>query len=271
MAISIGFSLSYSHLQSATAQELNQAAGFKAGPSQLQVGSDCAYQTISQALLSAKDDDVILVAAGMYKERLVIQKRVTIAAVKNSSVTVSWQTTRPYESVLECKGAIGAVVRDLNIRHRSPSVANNYAVFLQGSDLVMENCNVSSTTGSGIGIEGGDPLISNTLVRDCARHGVAIFAELGGSEGGGTVRDCYLNANKGDGLLVRDGAAPVVISCIISANSGFGASLKGCGGVYQDNSFGNNGKGSILLDMLAEVSMLDLCTRNLLDKLPTVV
>jgi hypothetical protein len=140
----------------------------------------------------------------------------------------------------------------------------------------MRRTSVRCVAGSGIGIEGGDPLISNTLVRDCARHGVAIFAELGGSEGlsffgttdrttfeaslygvestdrqllflvsciwvgghqtsreatgmivgGGTVQDCYLNANKGDGLLVRDGAAPVVISCIISANSGFGASLK---------------------------------------------
>lgn len=116
--------------------------------------------------------------------------------------------------------------------------------FSQGSDLVMQDCNISSSTGilaneevispavghltspavghaqrsqhqlpcqgatmtvgghlvheilrtqqqagmgchsgSGIGIEGGEPLIEQTLVRSCESHGIAIFTELGGSQG----------------------------------------------------------------------------------------
>lgn len=45
--------------------------------------------------------------------------------------------------------------------------------------------------GSGIGIEGGEPLIEQTLVRSCESHGIAIFTELGGSQG--TLRAAYLH------------------------------------------------------------------------------
>jgi hypothetical protein len=53
----------------------------------------------------------------------------------------------------------------------------------QGSDLSLQDCDVSSSTGSGVGIEGGAPLIGRCTVHNCERHGVAIFSELGGSEG----------------------------------------------------------------------------------------
>lgn len=45
---------------------------------------------------------------------------------------VVWETSEPYQAVLEGNPAAGgALVRGLTLRHRSPSVANNYAVFLQ--------------------------------------------------------------------------------------------------------------------------------------------
>lgn len=40
------------------------------------------------------------------------------------------------------------------------------------------------------------------------------------------MRGCYMDANKGDGLLVRGGASPQVTSCIMSGNRGYGASLE---------------------------------------------
>ena len=47
----------------------------------------------------------------------------------------------------------------------------------------MQDCNISSSTGTGVGIEGGSPLVGRCVVHNCERHGVAIFSELGGSEG----------------------------------------------------------------------------------------
>lgn len=45
---------------------------------------------------------------------------------------VVWETSEPYQAVLEgTPAAGGALVCGLTLRHRSPSVANNYAVFLQ--------------------------------------------------------------------------------------------------------------------------------------------
>lgn len=46
-------------------------------------------------------------------------------------MTVVWETSEPYQAVLEAgPGAGGTLVRGLTLRHQSPSVANNYAVFL---------------------------------------------------------------------------------------------------------------------------------------------
>ena len=53
----------------------------------------------------------------------------------------------------------------------------------QGSDLSLQDCDISSSTGSGVGIEGGGPLLTRCNVHNCERHGFAIFSELGGSAG----------------------------------------------------------------------------------------
>lgn len=58
-----------------------------------------------------------------------------------------------------------------------------YCRHVQGSDLVLEGCDISSSTGSGVGIEGGSPMARDCAVHDCERHGIAVFSELGGSAG----------------------------------------------------------------------------------------
>lgn len=59
-----------------------------------------------------------------------ISKRVNIVAGPGGPTTLSWSTSEPYQSTIDSRGAHGARVCGLTIRHRSPSVANNYAVFL---------------------------------------------------------------------------------------------------------------------------------------------
>ena len=47
---------------------------------------------------------------------------------------------------------------------------------------------MSSSSGSGVGIEGGSPKMFSCYVHDCARHGVAIFGDaLGGDEETGAI------------------------------------------------------------------------------------
>lgn len=44
--------------------------------------------------------------------------------------------------------------------------------------------------------------------------------------GGGILAEVELKGNKGDGLLVRDGAEPTVFACTSTGNGGYGATLK---------------------------------------------
>ena len=50
--------------------------------------------------------------------------------LQGAQVTVEWRTKSPYESVVQCS-ASGAKLEGLTLRHSSPSVANNYAVYVQ--------------------------------------------------------------------------------------------------------------------------------------------
>jgi hypothetical protein len=56
---------------------------------------------------------------------------------QGADVTVIWETRAPYEAVLE-SSAPSATVRGLRLRHASPSVANNYAVYVHGGSFRLE-------------------------------------------------------------------------------------------------------------------------------------
>ena len=53
-------------------------------------------------------------------------------------MTLVWETKRPYEAVVEASALGGALLRGLRLRHASPSVANNAAVFLRSGALTLE-------------------------------------------------------------------------------------------------------------------------------------
>ncbi len=68
-----------------------------------------------------------------YRERLLISKRVAVEAAPGAKVVVEWRSGKPYECAVGSAGPCGGVLRGLAVRHSSPSVANNYAVFLQAT------------------------------------------------------------------------------------------------------------------------------------------
>ena len=52
-------------------------------------------------------------------------------------VTIIHETGMPYEATVYATSGV-CTLRGLKIAHRSPSVANNYAVFAQGANLTLE-------------------------------------------------------------------------------------------------------------------------------------
>jgi hypothetical protein len=220
-------------------------------------------QTIAEALKRANDGDTIFLSPGVYRERVILNKAVTlttgIASSSSSSpgskgVEIIWETDQPYESTIVCTVDGAAVKGPISIRHNSYSIANNYAVQLIncGPSTLIDGCFISSKTGSGIGIEGGNPQIRNCILKDCARSGVMVFSDIEGTPGAPKIQGCFIESNKEHGILVRDGAEPVVMGNSIRANGGYGLALQGCAGQYKENKIEENKKGQVASHLLLD-------------------
>lgn len=222
-------------------------------------------QTIAEALKLANDGDTILLSPGMYRERVILNKAVTLTTVSaafspspsspgSEGVEIIWETDQPYESTLVCTVDGAAVKGPILIKHNSYSIANNYAVQLIncGSSTIIDGCFISSETGSGIGIEGGEPQIRNCTLKNCARSGVMVFSDLDGTPGAPKIQGCSIESNKQHGVLVRDGAEPVVVGNKIQGNGGYGLALQGCAGEYTQNKIKENSKGQVAIHLLLD-------------------
>lgn len=99
-----------------------------------------------------------------------------------SPATIQWQTTQPYESAVLVRPGASLRLENINVRHSSPSVANNYSVFCQEGKLEAVACDISSASGSGIGIEGGAAVLSDCQIRNCKLSGAVVAGALFTSE-----------------------------------------------------------------------------------------
>ena len=139
----------------------------------------------------------------------------------------------------------------------------------QNCDAELRGCDVSSETGSAVGVEGGAPTLAGCTLHGTPRNGVAIFGDLETGECGCTLSGCTIAGNKLAGVLVRDGAAPSVLDCDVSRNGGWGIDLRDCGGEYRGNRVAGNGRGALAYALLAEgVTPAALASGNSLDAPP---
>ena len=224
----------------------------------LAVGPGAAHATIASALAAAaamrpppSAPVVIRLAPGTYPERVVVdpdvapagliiepssnasstEARVGVGSGADDAVVVARRVSTPYESTIEIAPtpvprSAPVTLRGLTIRHASPSVANNYAVFArEGTALRLERCDVSSDTGGGVAGEGADVAAVACAVHDCASNGVAVYGDLLGEVGAGLVVGCDVARCGKDGVLIRGGAVGVVEDCRVSEVGGFGVAF----------------------------------------------
>jgi parallel beta-helix repeat protein len=235
-------------------------------------------KTIAEALKLAINGDTIVLNPGLYRERVILDKAVTLttATALSSSITsqptevveIIWETKTPYESTIVCTADGASLKGPITIKHNSYSIANNYAIQLIncGNSTVIDGCTISSETGSGIGIEGGNPVISNCTIKDCARSGLMIFSDLDGTPGAPKITNCSIENNKQHGILVRDGAEPVVLGNSIQRNGGYGLALQGCAGNYINNEIKGNKNGQLAIHLLMDgLDSADLAKENALE------
>ena len=206
--------------------------------------------TIAEALRAAKPGDRIALEAGVeLDERVVVDvDGVTIeTAGGGPKATLRHVTRAPYESTIEIR-ARGVTIRNLAVAHGSKSVANNYGIFsAEGTSATFESCEVTSTTGSGFGIEGAEVELIDCVASGCASHGVVGLGDSSGAPGSGTValERCAFERNGANGALIRGGAAVRMSSCSLSGNGRYGVELIDCEGEVTGNRLEKNGKGPV--------------------------
>jgi hypothetical protein len=148
-----------------------------------------------------------------------IQTPVTLRGVGPESVLIL-DTDEHYLPAIVVSGA-NVTVESLQVRHRSPSVANNYAVYLNNaSNVALRDLDVSSATGTGVAIEGGTGTVD---IIDCRLHdnrnnGLGIFPDatatdddenarleirVSGTEISGNGKEAILAKGLGPGVTVR--------------------------------------------------------------------
>ena len=88
------------------------------------------------------------------------------------------------------------------------SIAQNYAVFIpQGiasveaaSQIELRYCDISSASGTGVGVEGGSVALTGCRIHDCKNHGVLYV----GRSARGAVRRCSIEAKASAGISSND-------------------------------------------------------------------
>ena len=212
-----------------------------------------AYSSISAALAAATSGATVIVRPGVYQERIKISRSVVLKA--EPGAILSWESDKPYEAALtvdlsEAGTAADVLVSGLAIKHFSPSIAQNYAVYVPPpsraadaqSRIELRYCDVSSRSGSGVGVEGGMVSVVSCRVHDCKNHGLSYL----GPSARGTVRGCSIETCKLNGVLVRDGAAPTLEANRFNANLRYGAELIDARCTFRaDNEAKGNGKGAV--------------------------
>ncbi len=226
-----------------------------------------AYGSVAAALDAAPAGATIRVEAGYYGERLVIAKAVTIEAAAGAEgrVVIEHQTELPYEATVQVD-APGVALRGLKLRHASPSVASDYCVLIRGG-AELERCDISSATGSGLGVEGGVVTATACKLSGNKLHGAALYGDLAGEAAGDCVLSaCQLEENGACGALVRDGASAALRSCTLGRNGAFGLEVVDASVTLVGCTVRANRKGALLLERPRGLDM----EANAIDVAPVV-
>jgi hypothetical protein len=172
------------------------------------LGADCVAPdgpkaTIQAGLEAASDGDVVIVAAGVYKERIdLLGKAVTLRSAAGPEATVidAERTGR----VVECSSGEGP------------------DTLLEG--FTITGGNAGGDVAGGMYIHESSPTVRNCVIRDNIADNSAGMRIVSGSP---LIEGCRLLDNRAiaDGGMTTVGGRPVIKDCLFRDNSGFGGTL----------------------------------------------
>lgn len=242
--------------------------------------------TIAGAVESARPRDLIRIAAGTWKESLVIDKPVQIEGA-GADKTVIECAAEDGPVITWLAGAVGAQIASLELRHRSftPGTERFSTGLVRGGHLLMSDCVLRNASGHGIAvIEGGLASLTRCKMLENGWDGISVYGEGSRLE----ASDCEATANFEHGIDVWNGASAVIrnsaatgngrngifvaspaelalVSNRLLDNREFGVVVASAhGGVMKDNQIERNRLGGIAMHRAAQgVEMRDnRSTRN---------
>lgn len=139
--------------------------------------------SLARAIEQAPPGSILVLEEGTYRieKTLEIRKPLIIRGAGDRQTTIELDTDEPYQPVFQISSADTVTLDTMTLRHRSPSIANNYAVYLMDAcDCTLANLDITSSTGTGLSIEGGRGTIriQDCDIHDCAQNGIGIFPNI---------------------------------------------------------------------------------------------
>ncbi|MFH8293144.1 right-handed parallel beta-helix repeat-containing protein [Streptomyces sp. NPDC018059] len=174
------------------------------------------YASLAAALEAAGDGDILTVAAGTYRENLVVQRAVTLRGPDGSAGSVR---IAPSDGVPLTVRA-SAIVQDVHIEGQDSSAP---ALLVEDGAPELTDIRVVTRSAAGIEVRGGArPTVRRCTVDNPGGIGIAVL-----DGGGGVFEECEIVAAGQSGVAVRGGAHPRLERCRVHHASGAGLAVTG--------------------------------------------
>ncbi|WP_131922869.1 right-handed parallel beta-helix repeat-containing protein [Hazenella coriacea] len=184
------------------------------------------YRSIQQAIQEASTGTVIEVEPGVYKEDVWIDRYVEIIGVGSRDEVIIEGQQHPTVEM----GTDYAVIKNITIRQSKKT--SNPAVLIHRGALVLDQCQIYSSSGPGISIVGNEaePVIRRTTCR--SKENVAVLIR---SQGKILFEECEINIQSDiSAILITDGN-PLFRQCTITGSPGYGIFIEENGqGMFED-------------------------------------
>lgn len=173
------------------------------------------FSSLAEAVRRAPPNSIITVREGLYDESVVLDKSLKIVGEGNlQNILVGSAQSSPL--VMQ---TARAKVSGLTLQARGRRIGKSFfAVEISRGELVLENCDVTSDSLSGVAVFGADaePLIKNCRIYDCADSGIYVFNNARAS-----IEDCEIYRNGNVNVAITQGANPRLKNCrIFEGNNG---------------------------------------------------
>ncbi|HKS28029.1 MAG TPA: pectinesterase family protein [Pyrinomonadaceae bacterium] len=193
------------------------------------------YTSINEAVKSAPTGARINVRPGVYNESIRIERDVEI--VGDGPITQIIVEAVDANTLYVKSGK--ALVRGLTFRNRmTKKDSMYYAVAVEGGELSLEDCDITSSALTGVGVYGASAkaFIRRCRVHDCTESGIYFYRNSTG-----TVEDCDVFNNGLANVSIKEGADPVVRNSRLynSRSSGVYVYLNGRGRIEDSRIYGN--------------------------------